>query len=645
MKFKKTLLCFSMVALLSACGSDSDPVPPTDPEEPVVPKPDYIDVNVTPELERFGIVKIQLGKQQDNITEWVVANGADENDYSYNIKAAQDAGIVNEPWPEDHVVEVDLEKLHNTLITNPDGLGEGSYRNDIFVAERYSVFDILRYLAITLEDLTLTVTEDYQTSGLGTPTFTISWDEDGDGNLDEVDNPNWHFRLFAQGDEFTRAVSNTQGFHAGGELNYLRMDEVLAQPNMTYNFQPFSEYMTARRHWVQKRQVERQKERGMVLQQFEANPPIGDDVKLYDIPVKPLNHRPDIFQPGVITGMDIYVAAGKAAQERGLGDFSYTFWNVLQSGADVGHYALTQFLGIRNKGLQGWLTYYIEGENYKDAPNTNRDVFKYPDCNWNAQGENVAADSPDKISKEICRAEWAGTFGGTLIHLMSDVYVHNYLPENTVTRYGNQYASWNPDVISRPYDSDYQVDDLLVHDFSEAKDGSDVKTIRIHKLPTENSKNNAKILTETHFGWGIADCTLCHNEEKDPKGHGGANWPTAYTDGFDNTQPAFCASCHGANGGKAGHGELDTCFWCHDRDLANKKHGEASTLVQVTGDDIRANDEDRYGNVAPYPGYPSDSLGNYKPYTSVTTSGTNHYRIGKVFPDPYSCLSCHPNED
>ncbi|QIZ76466.1 hypothetical protein [Ferrimonas lipolytica] len=668
MNFNKVALTIALALSVAACGSDNDGDSVQAPvvEPPVQEKPDYIDVAVSPQAPMDGTVQVRLGAYQDNITSWLHENPGigdpDKGNGKTSIKNAADAGVVNQNWPEGHAFNVEIADVDRVLRENPDGLGAGSYRPDIFIEGRYSVFDVLRYLAVTRDDLELTIVKDHNESGLGTPLYTVSWDQNGDGQFDadEVDNENWHFRLFAMGDEFTRAISNSQGFHAGGELNYMRMDEMWANPNTRYNLQPFSEYMTARRHWVQKTQVERQKERGFVLQQFEADSPVIDQnatelapdgrtqkitVKLHDVPVTANNHRPDIFQPGVITGMDIFVAAGKESEAQGYGDFSYTFWNVLHTGAEVGNYAVTQFLGIRNKGLRGWLTYYVEGEDYQTAAETNRDVFFEPSCNWNANGEPVAADSSDKIPKEACFEEWSGTFGGTLIHIMSDIAVHNYLPENAVVRYGNQYASWNPDIESRQYDADYtSVTETLQYDYSVAKDGSDVRTLRAFKAADVTSGSNAPLLNEAHFGWNIADCTLCHNEEKQPLGHGGHNWPTPYADGFDNTQPAYCASCHGTNGAPVGHGELDTCFWCHDGDLEGKQHGEASLKHQVTGDDIRANDLDRYGNIPNYQGYPSDALGNYKKYESVTTSGNSNYHLGQTFPDPFSCLSCHPND-
>ncbi|BDY04182.1 cytochrome c3 family protein [Ferrimonas sp. YFM] len=107
-------------------------------------------------------------------------------------------------------------------------------------------------------------------------------------------------------------------------------------------------------------------------------------------------------------------------------------------------------------------------------------------------------------------------------------------------------------------------------------------------------------LSEAHFGWKVANCGMCHT----PKDMDYGKHPSLVDDRV--IEPAKCAECHGNNGAPEGHDQKAGCYRCHF-DMVG--HGDA----------IEAN----------FTAHPFEKLGKGQSAT---------------FPDPYSCVSCHANQ-
>ncbi|WP_417346198.1 hypothetical protein [Ferrimonas sp.] len=632
MKLIPSVLISAIVSCaLCGCNDDHQPQAPETENPPTASKPDYLDVQVTPNAIKNGTIKLMLGEYQDDIKNWLLSDDAKDldNDGKIGIIDAHLAGIRNKEKP---IISISLTEMNKVLTTNPDGLGAGTARPDIFRPGYYSAFDLLRYLAVTRQDLTLTNIVSPQDSGLGSFTFEVSWDIDGDGLLSEADgdmvnSPDWYFRFNTDGGQFSRARGSMQGFSPSGEATYVRIDEYWLQDKSLITLQPFSKEMTARRQWIQRQEVEHFQANGnkvivpkVVAVEYGRVENNGIVAFAENIHVPPQGHRSDIFQPGVITVMDAMIAARDA-----LGGVSFSYWDSMSTGAEVDHYALSGIGELRNSGLRGWFTHFYNPS--KQFPNG--DFQKYAVCEWSADG---SPDGQEPVSKEVCDRDWGGPFGGEHIHLMQDVYPLTFGYLDLYWAYGNMHDYFGP--------KERNGEQAIEWNF--ASDGSpDVAVVRTLSVPDDDS-GPAPLLNDNHFGWGIADCTQCHNDDVNPLGHGGHAWPINSSDGFDAPQPYYCASCHGVNGAPEAHGEDARCFFCHGGERQPKNHHDASTKVRYKGEDnLKANAS--YGHFDPFQAVPADTFGNHKPYSEVWESKNNDWSMSKVFPDPYACLTCHRN--
>ncbi|WP_229360325.1 hypothetical protein [Ferrimonas sediminicola] len=644
---KKLLTSVLLIGLVTGCDSDSG----STPEKPVVPesgKSKYLTMDIKPAAKFTGEFYVKLGRYDDPVTHWIHDNSdldnkdrpkADGPDVDFNNdgwideRDAHAAGVYN---PEEVTIKIDAAQMHQLLMTNPDGLGAGTARPDIFVPGHYSVFDALRYLALTRDDLKLDAITSPEESGRDTYEFVLSWDSNGDGVFDEQDNDvyanfqgkDWHFRSKYDGGEFRKIDSTISGIGPQGELTYSRMDQFWIQPGMTIRFQPFSPEMTARRRWAQDREMARFEEAGgkvivptLMFNNFKEN---EQPKVISNLEVTAHNMRPDIFQPGVITKMDVFLSAADAGQ-----DILFNYWPTLSTGAKIEHFALFRVNGVASDVGRGWTTGYGEKAIIKDFTRNSRCDFSSP------EGGNMDL----VVDPEHCRIDWRTNFGGWAVHVMSDVWVMNQPVEYVYAEIKSHYKVWGM--------PEYSGKEIMERDFSKAEDGSDIMTLQVFELPSE--QDGTPLLRETHFGWGIADCTECHNEQKQPQGHGGHNWPVNSSDGFDETQPYYCATCHGSNGAPAGHGETARCFWCHDtKENRPLHHGDASTQrrYQASKGEVKSNPY-IYNTNSPKKelnALPRDSMGNYEEYTDLMSSVNSDWDMSRVFPDPYSCMTCHPSQ-
>jgi len=350
---RNLLLSTLLLSLLTACGSDDTQDQPTEPETPQPEKSKYLTVDIKPEAKFEGTFNVYLGRYADPVKAWLLSDDAyHQGDHTHDrmetgqfVKVderdAQLAGIVNEP---ETAIVVDTAKMHQLLMTNPDGLGSGSARSDIFVSGHYSVFDALRYLALTRDDIKLDNLVAYDESRRDTYEFDLSWDCNADGVFDDSDNvsidpddtygcgvndsnfdsSDWHFTFRFENGEFSRARGSLNGVGPEGETSYERMDQFWIKPGMKIRFQSFSPEMTQRRHWVQDREMTRLAQSGgkVIVPTFTIVPPKpGTPTVIKDLEVTAHNMRPDIFQPDVITKMDVFLSAA----DTGL-DIKFNYW-------------------------------------------------------------------------------------------------------------------------------------------------------------------------------------------------------------------------------------------------------------------------------------------------------------------------------
>lgn len=179
----------------------------------------------------------------------------------------------------------------------------------------------------------------------------------------------------------------------------------------------------------------------------------------------------------------------------------------------------------------------------------------FPKCNFDTKGNPAPKGT---IPRAICTDEFKTLSGGNTEHIMTDVHIMTQPIEMLEMAYQRDQtmSPFGIPLIHGKQTYDY--------DFGSPK-APDVATLRRFELPSKG-QNNAPILDESHFGWKIADCTECHDDTRQPLGHGGHSWPINSADGFDVTQPYFCASCHGNNGAPVAHKTETRCFMCHSRD-------------------------------------------------------------------------------
>ncbi|RTR37119.1 hypothetical protein EKG38_20730 [Shewanella canadensis] len=213
-------------------------------------------------------------------------------------------------------------------------------------------------------------------------------------------------------------------------------------------------------------------------------------------------------------------------------------WPTLDTGSEVDTYAVNGIDGLYSSGFYGW--------NYNWTHSMIHDAFQTSP--WDSS-PHIVADSAILAS-----------------------------PDLLVFQYANFYESY------------YEVQKFIQGD----KNDPYVNTRKAVLDPMSP-------LTSAHFGWKVADCSMCHStQDMDYGSHNGLN-----TD--ELLEPAKCAECHGNNGAPKGHDQKAGCYRCHF-DMVG--HADA---IEVNGSS-----------------HPFEKDG---------------IRVSKVMPDPYACVSCHYNEN
>ncbi|ABV38599.1 hypothetical protein Ssed_3995 [Shewanella sediminis HAW-EB3] len=651
MMMKKLIALAVLSAIgLAGCGSDSDSsTPPSTPEQPTpAPIYDNLDVHVEPNRQFDGLVRVYLGRWYP-CTDDHPEMCADEMPTDYELPTTgSQTGTYGKPKD---VNDRNKNKYYNAS-TSDDGkyymevhsddikayLGTSSIREDIFVPGQYSILDVMLYVSSIRGDLEVTLGE-FNTD-LNTYDFTVSFDANGDGDFDDVaagdyqDSENWYASYtYDQGDNLKIANPIL-------DTLYERLDEFWVQPEMNIRFQPVSQAMRDRVKQMQRAEADRLKANGgkVILPSLSLSYLDGRRAPQFpasNFEVKAYNLRPDVYQPGVITLMDALMTAH---HEYGV-DIHFGYWPTLSTGATIDAYIITQVEGLRNgsEGFSGWG--WVAGEGQSAV-----DFFNGPA--WPKAGELVNGTAPydsktichflrdesgklDETTAQECIDQWYSGYGGISLHRTADISVM-VNPKEFVQMY------W----ISSDYGSKYEMTEHNAFDNG--------------LYPIYDIAEAAAPLESTHFGWGVADCGLCHGLTNTHLE--GGDSPVLP----DSTEPYFCASCHGGNGAPAGHGAVARCHFCHSKDKLMLNHGDASKnfpfdKVQCFGVTQRANELN--GEMGPCADVvkskdptTKDMLDLYR-HNGTTygqqaaskqlTRGNSDWHTSETFPDPYSCITCH----
>ncbi|MGS0681960.1 hypothetical protein ACVBIL_12430 [Shewanella sp. 125m-7] len=616
MNFNRVTSAVLLSLILSGCGSDDDNSAVAPPIETFpLEKYSVVDVNHQPIIDK--VHRVSLGRYDDKVKAWIHGpDGADlDKDGKITVEDAHQAGVFNDPLGDPNINSVDIFAF---LEANPDELGKYTARPDIFVQGQYSVFDVLRYVVHSNPQLRFESVVTAKDSPLNTTEFVLSYDANNNGDFSDdgeySNSDDWFYRFKTSAGDFQRDIGEP-----AGEANYARMDEMWAQDDMDIRFQPFGEAMTARRFFSWKTEMERLDANNgkYVIPELRIQKEGAPTPYTYvrDLEVFAHDLRPDVFQPGVITAVDIFMSAIDAGY-----DYKMSYWPVLDTGSKVYSYSINRADGLTSTAGKGWLSYFGEDHTANDF------TLKSPSCKWDKEGKPVLESA---FSKEECIEDFQFIFGGDMLHLMTDVWVMPYPKEYALLKYSSHYPmfgfeEYNGDKGSKEYDF------------------GDGDVVTLEKLLPATDSDVDTLLTESHYGWGKADCMLCHESET---GHmNGAPLPVNSVDGFDQPQAYFCATCHGTNGGSDGHGATARCFWCHSDSKTPEFHGDAFSQRTIASILDKLDMEKQIFTNGPAATHPRDAPGNRASYTAVKTGTNSDWSMSKHFPDPYSCMTCHPNK-
>lgn len=663
MNRKYKMFILSVLLGLSACGESDSNTTQNIPTEPLTVTTSisegwkYVD---TPYIEfsRYnftGSIHVGLGAVDDKVNHWLTGLGdtppQDTNaDGRINLNDAPPE-LINTLFDGREIpvdTEAPAEDIIAVLATNPDGIGAGPARPDIFSEGVYSVFDLLRYTVATRDDLQFDEGSivSFKNSEFDTFEFKISWDINGDGDFTNdgrySGSDSWHHRH--HGDR-----GNTDKDYGGQSIGFasnLRMDHHWLRPGMMVRFINYSDTYKNRLKWIWKQEQDRLKANNgkfiipkVIYKELAPGEPvptgmIPDHVLAENLEVKAFNMRPDIWQEGQINAIDVYLTL---AEEFGY-DFSLSYWSTFNSGAVVESFALNKdpIIG-QYSGWSGSFPTMGEQEAAYDH------VIGIPPCNFGLDG---TPEGEGRLTKEECISEYFawGNLGGNEISEVIGSIGLSYPPEYIGMWGKMSYNAWvgvldvdlknNPELKTNVYITD---DMLQLADLPLAWDGQGkLNGVLTRKYAAAEPVGNASILNETHFGWKIADCTQCHNEEKNPLGHGGYSWPVNSAEGFDFIQPYYCSTCHGANGAPDQHDFAAKCFACHNKNskIKMKNHHEASLTRIIQPEDLIANKRTTWNQ-------PSNRFVKPEKYGAIEEDYNNDYSLSRTFPDPYSCVACH----
>ncbi|MDO6620540.1 hypothetical protein AB4140_19715 [Shewanella sp. 10N.286.51.B2] len=663
MKHIKTSATLLMLAMLAACGSDDAKSSPENPDIPEIVEPPQTGSQVFdnvwgPDIkwQLEGPITIYIGKEMAR-TDWVAQSERRHGDikHGYTVQAA------------------DVRKL----IPKP-------LRDDIFNDGQITFAEVLLYVSATRDDFHV----EYEWGeDIGAYRFTVWHNEDGsniefdtDGKPVGEGDPNWAANWIPDTGEFKRENKYTNF----GEAVGTRMEMTVLQDNSGVMLASRSEAYTYRREEMQRTQVERRKadeekfgDNRATFPRVMVQPVGGEQMVFNDVVVRPHNLRPDIYKKDVmITMADVFMSL----HEQGLVEMGFSYWGQISTGANIQHFLVNSVDGVVNQArfayaIDGYETRYTSDWNHKYGLGNMADSNSAPPATFcdgiGLDGQKTG--TPNGLVDEEC-AEYFGSKG---------------IEIDLTDWHGDKNRHVFPDVwpLYYPTDSVFVMARQLKFAAPEShRVGGD------DKYPIYDIDEAIRPLSEEHFGWGVADCGTCHSlgsiHSDGDQGSLGVNPTPVYVmdlakgvqsyevlDEADRAvAPYQCAQCHGNNGAPEGHGEVGVCFWCHDNEFQPKNHGSVNKLFPKMYEggnspedmtfhpakpiiDVPSTDRDAVsvvsGEMYGDPNYLLNILPELKDQNFVymhglysddmKVRGNSDWTTDPVYPDPYSCMTCHVN--
>jgi len=584
--------------LLSACGSDSS-------DEPTLPQPtEPVQDTLATGTGVFDKVWGPDVKFELNTTVYAYLNG--------NIDRQDMIDQFDRKVPV-HGIAVDPDKLRAAK-TDSYAKGDGLYiPNEIYNDNQITFADVLMYLSQTQDNFNV----EYEWSEeIKSYKYTVWHDKNNDGDFDDEGDvkadPNWYATYMIDFGKFKRELYYTES----GEALYLRLEEVMVQPNSGLHFRSYSPMMTKRRESVQRYQAGiKQSSKPsyysedtevIVVPVVSVTPieesdhpgPSGKELVFHNVEARSHNLRPDLFKKDkAITMADVLLSM----REQGLIDVGFTYWGKLASDVDVQHFIINEVNGKRASGFKNYVIntgvswamgdfaakYMVSQQANLDSTAVGASSSTMPTyCDRKGQSNpfdpsDTSLEHPDGIldvvgdpaRQEDCdpaMTEVSDWYNDQEFHFFSDVWVMNY-PGDILAVFNFSMYDFYPEPESKRIAGD-------------------------EKWPIADINDAIAPLDENHFGWGVADCGTCHSLNGihaqgdigvslgvNPKplsiyDEGVTSYPVDYPSQLV-VAPFECASCHGSNGAPKGHGEQGSCFWCHSEDVIPPNHGTASTYI------------------------------------------------------------------
>ncbi|QIZ75669.1 hypothetical protein [Ferrimonas lipolytica] len=598
---KNIIAALTLSLLLGACG-DSDSSSPEEAVAPVAPAP--TEPTETP-ATGTGVFENVWGPD--------VKFELDTTVYAYLDRNLERSDMVDQfqrRVPANGIA-IDPVKLRAAKAASYAAKDGRYIESEMFNDNQITFADVFMYLSDTRDDFHV----DYQWDDeLKAYRWEVSYDRNGDGDFDDEGddnaNPDWYATYMIDFGEFRRELY----YSVEGEALYIRLENMLVQPNSGLNFRKYSKMMTKRRLKVQQTQAE--------IKAASAPSYYSDDTDVIVVPVvdiQPIatlgvaggplsrfnnvearshNLRPDIFKKDqAITMADVLLSM----REQGLIDVGFSYWGKLEAGVDVQHFLVNEINGSRGSGVHGYVistgvswsmhdfsskfivsqqlgsdeasplgtditkASYCDHTGTSNPADPNDTSTNYPDGKIDAVGNAATFEECDPETTDI--SDW---YADGESHIFSDVWLMNY-------------------------PGDYMwVGNFNMYDFYPT--GESQRWVGDEKWPIYDINDAIEPLTEEHFGWGVADCGNCHSldgihVDGDISTALGVN-PTP-VDVLDvgvqsypvddptelQVAPYQCAECHGSNGAPKGHGETGRCFWCHAEDYQPTGHGTINDYV------------------------------------------------------------------
>lgn len=225
-----------------------------------------------------------------------------------------------------------------------------------------------------------------------------------------------------------------------------------------------------------------------------------------------------------------------------------------------------------------------------DVPGHSGSLILWPSLDTNTNVDTYAINDIDGLYSSGFYG-WNYNWTDSAMHERMGTSPWDYSPHIV----GDMAILASPDLIVFQY-ADFYRSYYEVQEFTVGDENDPYRNTRHHVLDPKSP------LTPEHFGWGVANCGLCHSgQDMDYDTHQGL----ATED--ELVEPAQCAECHGNNGAKLGHDQKSGCYRCH-RDMVG--HGDANTANRTA--------------------HPFEKHG---------------IGLSKTLPDPYACASCHANKN